>query len=105
MITAAENDLTTALITNHNNIILPPFGTDTHINILDLAATFHKLPPPEKEATDINPIDNVKLIKTEPVPTYPAVLSRMSLTPHPSKTNQLIALPTTQTPRMGKTPS
>ena len=62
IIIAAANDLTIALLTKHNNNLLPPTGTNMQIHLLDLAATFHKLLLSEKEITD-----DILIVNSEPI--------------------------------------
>ena len=55
IIIVAASKLTAALLAKHDNIILPLVGNNTQVYLLELAATFHKLLPPETEPADINP--------------------------------------------------
>ena len=74
IIIVAANDLTAALLAKHDNSLLPPYGTDTRIHLLDLAATFYKLLLPEKEVIDDIPMTNAEPTKKEPYLTHPAAL-------------------------------
>ena len=43
IIIPAASNLTKALLTSHNNSLLPTLGTDTREHLVDLANTFHQL--------------------------------------------------------------
>ena len=95
IIIAAANDLTTALFTKHDNIILPLVVTNIYINLLNLAVNSTSYCHPIKEVTDVNPIDNAKTDENRAIPNV-ACSTSMGAPKIPSTKNRSSHYPTSE---------